>query len=358
MHIAKSTPDQLVLTDSGATLRMFGVFMLAMGVFWIYTGTRAGALAALPLVIGTFMGIGGAAMVILPGRVIAAFDKPSHTLVLTRRTIHGYTRDEIDFSKIADVITEKSYAGRGGPTYRVAIALTTNRHIPLTSWYSSSPLHWMAAEAAEKFLGLDHPAAADGSSSAATAPTIQSTMASLRTGLLLTQRQHQQSRASVGCLVLFAGIFFTIGATMSFTVWNRLTYWQPVAATVVSSTVASIRGSKGGTTYRPDVTYKYVWNGTTYFARQVTVLQESRSGRWAYDLVRRYPPGAEVIAYANPQNPSRAYLLHEWTFFPVAFVGVPIVILAFAFWTMRQMSVAKRAMLEMPGTVAPRPGTT
>ena len=343
MHIAKRTPDLLVLTDSGASLRMFGAVFLAVGGFFVYTGIQQSSLALTPVVIGSIAALIGIAFAILPGRVIAAFDKPSHTLIITRRTIRGYTRDKVDFSKISDVTCEASAGGRGGTTWRVAIVLKDGKSIPLTSWYTSSPLHQVAADAAEEFLGISPP------------PATAADPSQYGMRLALRHRQHAQSRGSIGCSMLFCAIFFAIGATMVFVMWTRLTYWLPVNATVVNSRITTVRGSKGGVSYRPDITYRYEVGGAQYFGSHVTILNESRSGSWAYKILNRFPNGAEVIAYVDPANPHRAFLLHEWSVFPFFFVGVPLLMIASLLWTLRQLP---RKDATPPGTVAPGSGTT
>jgi len=345
MHIAKRTPDLLVLTDTGASPRMIGVCILAVGGLFIYTGSQQSGLALTPIVIGALAALAGIAFVILPGRVIAAFDKPSHTLILTRRTFNGSTRDEVDFSKIADVTAEMSAMGRGGATYRVTVVLKDGTRLPLTTWYTSSPLHQVAADAAEEFLGISPPP---------TAPTAPSQYA-MR--LALRQRQHAQSRGSIGCVMLFCAIFLAVGSGMLFTMWTRLTHWLPVNATVTYSTITTVHGSKGGVSYRPDITYRYDVGGRTYYSGRSTILNESRSWNWATNVIRRYPVGSEVIAYVDPANPGRAFLIHEWSVFPFIITAIPLALILFFFWTWRQMPAHRRDG-SPPATVAPGSGTT
>ena len=346
MHVAKHTPDQLVLTDSGATLRMIGAFLLVFGGIFVYSGMQQSMLALPPIIIGSFAALGGIAFVVLPGRVIAAFDKPSHTLIITRRGVRGYTRDEVDFSRITDVATESSQIGRGGTTWRVAIVLKDGTRIPLTSWYSSSPLHQVAADAAEQFLGIAPPATGSAGAS------------QYGVRLALRHRQHAQSRGSIGCALVLCALFLAVGGTMTFVVARRLMTWHPVSATVLSTHITTVRGSKGGVSYRPDVAYRYTVDGRQYIGTRVTILNESRSGTWAYDLTRRYEVGSEVTAYVDPANPARAYLLHEWSFLPMLFTSVPLVAVLSLLWTLRQMPPSRKAGSDPTATVAPGGGPT
>jgi hypothetical protein len=346
MHVAKHTPDQLVLTDSGATLRMIGAFLLVFGAIFVYSGMQQSMLALPPIIIGSLAALGGIAFVVLPGRVIAAFDKPSHTLIITRRSVRGYTRDEVDFSRITDVTTESSQIGRGGTTWRVAIVLKDGTRIPLTSWYSSSPLHQVAADAAEQFLGI--------------APSATGPAGASQYGvrLALRHRQHAQSRGSIGCMMLFCGIFLAVGGTMTYVVASRLITWLPISATVVGTRITTVRGSKGGVSYRPDISYRYEAGGRSYIGTHATILNESRSYGWANGIVRRFPNGAEVTAYIDPANFARSYLIHEWSFFPMLFTAIPLVAMLSLLWTLRQMPPSPKPGSDPAAPVAPGSGTT
>ena len=169
MKIARLDNDQLVLTDGAAPLRGIGAFLILFGALWLFAGSRGAALTAVPLAIGTLAALGGFLMILLPGRVTAAFDKPGRTLVITRRSLRGRTQDEVELSKIATVEAEPSTGSRGLTTWRVSVILQNGARVPLTTWFSNSPGHAAAAKAAREFLSLPEPAAPAPSAAALTA---------------------------------------------------------------------------------------------------------------------------------------------------------------------------------------------
>jgi hypothetical protein len=54
-------------------------------------------------------------------------------------------------------------------------------------------------------------------------------------------------------------------------------------------------------------------------------MEASRSGSWAYDVVARYDIGKLTTAYYDSNDPSQAFLLHEYTFFPYLLMLFPMI---------------------------------
>lgn len=88
-----------------------------------------------------------------------------------------------------------------------------------------------------------------------------------------------------------------------------------VDATVVGSDVEQrIRYDADGdrrTVYYPRVTYEYSVDGETYRSSNLRagLGRESMLESNARRTVERYPVGAQVTAYYDPENPSRAFLV-------------------------------------------------
>ena len=101
---------------------------------------------------------------------------------------------------------------------------------------------------------------------------------------------------------------------------------------MVSTDVKSVRGSKGGTSYAPVVRYRYTFGGQQYESERVLPINISASRRWAEGMCGRFHSGQAVTAYANPSRPSSAYLVHELSLLPLAFVGFPLVICGLFSW--------------------------
>lgn len=82
----------------------------------------------------------------------------------------------------------------------------------------------------------------------------------------------------------------------------------PVPAVVLSSMVAR-HEENDGPSYRPEVTYRYEVQGRSHVGHDLSVWRGFSSDRaGAEALVARHPVGAEVTAYVDPQDPSRALL--------------------------------------------------
>ena len=168
----------------------------------------------------------------------------------------------------------------------------------------------------------------------------------------------------------FWAVFFAIGARLAWLQYDRLAHWLPTPATVVETHVERHSGTRS-TTYLPVVTYRYSVDGQPYVAHTVTPIHETRSGRWAFDLVARWRPGGPAIAYYDPVHPGRAFLLHEQSRLPYVFMLFPVFLVALL-WVAAHpaLGAALRAMVVSTpadgivaggaatgGRRAPRPGT-
>ena len=113
------------------------------------------------------------------------------------------------------------------------------------------------------------------------------------------------------------GAFALVGVVMMAVEAERLIRWRPVPAVVQVSAVQAVRGNKGGTSFRPVVTYAYAVHGQRYTSTQVNVLAVSKSYGWAQSMSTRFVPGAPTTAYVSPDDPPNAYLVHEISLLPL-----------------------------------------
>jgi CHASE1-domain containing sensor protein len=65
-------------------------------------------------------------------------------------------------------------------------------------------------------------------------------------------------------------------------------------------------------------------NEHEYVGTQVTPINESRSGQWAFKIAARYRPGQATTAWYDPDRPDQAFLLHEASWLPLMFIGMPL----------------------------------
>jgi len=83
--------------------------------------------------------------------------------------------------------------------------------------------------------------------------------------------------------------------------------WPSTMGTVMMSTIEQRSSSEGGYTDYPVVQYSYQINGQTYQSLKLAPGPEV-GGTGARKVVARYPAGAQVMVFYNPQNPSDAVL--------------------------------------------------
>lgn len=83
--------------------------------------------------------------------------------------------------------------------------------------------------------------------------------------------------------------------------------WPSTMGTVIYSSIEWRRGSKGSSVAYPVVQYSYQVMGQMLQGRRVMPGPES-GGSWAHKVVERYPAGAQVMVYYDPNNPSDAVL--------------------------------------------------
>jgi hypothetical protein len=106
--------------------------------------------------------------------------------------------------------------------------------------------------------------------------------------------------------LLFDGIFLAIILYTRQKV-KQAANWPSTMGTVVFSTIQWRRGSKGGSVAYPSINYTYQVGGNAYESNKVMPGMES-GGTGAHKVVERYPAGAQVMVYYDPQDPSKALL--------------------------------------------------
>jgi len=83
--------------------------------------------------------------------------------------------------------------------------------------------------------------------------------------------------------------------------------WPSTMGTVTSSRIELRSSSEGGSTPYPIVNYAYQVMGQPYQGAKVMPGPE-KGGSGARKVVERYPAGAQVMVYYNPEKPSKALL--------------------------------------------------
>lgn len=122
----------------------------------------------------------------------------------------------------------------------------------------------------------------------------------MRTELLITI-------GSIGCVllllnVIFLGVIFFMRRKMA-----AVSAWPTTMGTVIASRIDERYSSESGRVDYPSVQYSYQVGGQSYQGTKIAPGMEV-GGTGAGKVVARYPAGAQVMVFYNPQNPSEAVL--------------------------------------------------
>lgn len=102
--------------------------------------------------------------------------------------------------------------------------------------------------------------------------------------------------------VVFLGIIFFTRRKM-----DAVSKWPTTLGTVQNSILETRHSSESGSVDYPMVRYSYQVAGQTYQGNRIAPGMEV-GGSGAGKVVARYPAGAQVMVFYNPQKPSEAVL--------------------------------------------------
>ncbi len=127
-------------------------------------------------------------------------------------------------------------------------------------------------------------------------------------------------------LALCALVFGAVGVTLV-KKELRTRSFKPVQAVITKSRIG-VNTSGDSTTYYPDIQFEYTVDGTRYTTGTYRIVRISSSGRSGKErIVRRYPVGAKVQAWYDPEESSVAVLDRSISFLPLIFLGIGIIVL-------------------------------
>lgn len=101
---------------------------------------------------------------------------------------------------------------------------------------------------------------------------------------------------------IFLGIIYFMRRKMA-----TVSTWPSTMGTVNASFLEQRSDSEGGTTNYPVVQYSYLVGGQSYQSSKRAPGMEV-GGTGAGSVIARYPVGAQVMVFYDPQNPSDAVL--------------------------------------------------
>jgi hypothetical protein len=110
--------------------------------------------------------------------------------------------------------------------------------------------------------------------------------------------------------------------------------WPTTPGQILASTINYRRGSRGSRSPYPVVVYLYQVEGRQYQSQRIYFGGEV-GGSAMTGIIKKYPVGAEVPVYYNPQNPADAVLERSVPMAKVlALVGVILIAVAAATYFM------------------------
>jgi hypothetical protein len=117
--------------------------------------------------------------------------------------------------------------------------------------------------------------------------------------------------SSWGFLILAAGVW--IGGPALYPYWQQYQAreWNAVPAEVISSSVQNSTSTRGMISYTSNVRYRYQVGGATHIGDTVRFGSYRGLRDEAEQTVRRFPLGASVAAYVNPENAEQSVLDRE-----------------------------------------------
>ena len=130
-------------------------------------------------------------------------------------------------------------------------------------------------------------------------------------------------------LVIVAGGIYGIGRQ-----WRVDHTYRAVPGRIVTSRINTIK-SNGFWYYRPRLTYQYAVGGKVYSGHAIHGHGRVGTRQWAAAILRRYPLGARVRVWYNPQDPRETLLARPFSFAFYWMVLVPVMLALVVLWAGR-----------------------
>jgi Protein of unknown function (DUF3592) len=367
MQIVEQSSDRLVMRQGAWGLRAAGIGFAVFGagvltaLIWSGHAKDHGVWVAYVVCIAFVLAGIGTALTASDRQIV--FDRARKLAQVIQRRGGGSQVTEIQFSEVRDIALESNPGLNRGASqaYRIVFVLRDGSRVPWTTLLTSDiGSQATCAAAARAFGGWDVAAARSGASPNEVArptptPGMMPILATPRGVPIAPSLVGPPTVPNVGCVLAFLGLIAAAGASGFVVEVQRLITWRPVPAVVMDSHVEAVRGAKGGTTYRPDITFAYRVDAVTYNSSTALLFPESRSREWAIAISTRYRPGKPTTAYVDPRNPARVYLVHEFSMLPLIFVLIPLIFAGVVSLSMRwqRQQLAVAAGLTVP-ILAPR----
>jgi hypothetical protein len=332
MKVEERSNDALIIRDGPWQMRAIGAAFSGGSIAILYLvgrGHRADPGVWVAFVVCAMFALAGSALLILAADRRWVLDRRERVARIVTLGIRGRRVVEYPLASIRDVALETGglQDRDSAPTYRPVFLMQDGSRVPWLPYFTGARGSQATCVAAAREFGEWKTEPADQTASASP------DQSSVRSG----------KKVPLGCVAAFLSIFVAVGTGLMAVQVYRLTTWRAVPALVLSTDIQTVRGSKGGSTYRPTATYRYVINGDTVIGNGIMPISVSAGYSWAQKIESRYVPGRYTTAYVDPRHPGNSFLLHEATLMPVIFIGLPlifgVVLVSMSRWAVREGSL-------------------
>jgi hypothetical protein len=145
-------------------------------------------------------------------------------------------------------------------------------------------------------------------------------------------------RYAIAMFTAAAALFIAIGANVVIKQQEVISAARSVPGVVSFSEVredsTTDNKNRRTTTYRPLVRYHYSLGDAVFGNDHVFPITQETSASRAAEIVKRFPKGASVTVWYDPNRPTEAFLIREWDFSPYLLILCAMTFLAtgLGFW--------------------------
>jgi hypothetical protein len=140
-----------------------------------------------------------------------------------------------------------------------------------------------------------------------------------------------------GILALF-GLFITIMGVLSIVKGSQARQWPSTPGRIIRTEVVERREerhtsdgpSRTYISYQPVVEYEYTLQGQRYTGSKLSMIERSYTQAKAQKVLEKYPVGATVTVYRDPQNPGETLLETGSGGSGFMFIAIGVVVLGVA----------------------------
>lgn len=143
--------------------------------------------------------------------------------------------------------------------------------------------------------------------------------------LILKQLVITRKKSTLFIKIIFVlvGVGLLFYGSKGLIVGYESTKWPTCQGEIIYSSVRKIKSARYGTSYKPDITYKYSVNNKSFTGNRIRTLSPNyKSAESAQEKTNLYPVGSKIAIYYHPQAPDKSLLIvgiHQGSYVILAF---------------------------------------